>query len=430
MTEGKAFVRLGLLVIAASLAACGGAAPPSSTAATPSVQAAGSGLPSPAEGLTIGPSPDFSATAAPSPSSRSSASQTAERVARWTTTPHPIFNGGCLGVGATVDDSGRFHVAAGCWPRIEYASSTDGRSWKASMLATPAGRFDIDPLLTVDGTTLYLAFTRMRPIDPDTCGDDRPQGVVGVYYRTRELPGGKWSAATRIGHVGDYLQSFRVVDGVIHETVMTDDGGVSYASQDGSRFRATPIPGAEATSLRIGDDGRPRIAYTTGHSVRYSVVSTTGRLSTATVFSADDVVMRSPVLVLGSGDHAFVSWSAIMGSDEPGCSEAPTPSNEGTWFATDVDGGWESTRLSKDIGSASLVLDVDAGRLHATYNDRSGVRYVTRSRDGTWSGTRLDVSTELEGRVLRRDPVSGTLLLVGTSSGDETKPGIYALTAS
>ncbi len=196
---------------------------------------------------------------------------------------------------------------------------------------------------------------------------------------------------------GRYLQSFRVVDGVIHETVMAEDGGVSYASQDGSRFRGTLIPEAEEASLRIGDDGRPRIGYTTRHSIRYAVVSATGRLSTTTVFSARDVWMQSPMLVLGRGDHAFVSWSAIPSSDEGGCSDVPTPSNEGTWFATDVDGGWESTRLSKDIGSASLVLDVDAGRLHATYNDRSGVRYVTRSGDGTWSGTRLDVSTEFEG---------------------------------
>ena len=301
---------------------------------------------------------------------------------------------------------GRFHVAAGCWPRIRYASSPDGRSWKTSTLATPADRFDIDPLLTVDGSTLYLAFTRMRPIDPDTCsGDDRRRpGVVGVYYRTRELPGGKWSAATRIGHAGDYLQSFRVVDGVIHETVMAEDGGVSYASQDGSRFRGTRSRMPKRHPCGSGTTAVRGSRYTTRHSIRYAVVSATGRLSTTTVFSARDVWMQSPVLVLGRGDHAFVSWSAIPSSDEGGCSDVPTPSNEGTWFATDVDGRWELTRLSKDIGSASLVLDVDAGRLHATYNDRSGVRYVTRSGDGTWSGTRLDVSTEFEGRVLRRDP--------------------------
>ena len=428
MIKHQAMGWLALLVAAASVGACGTPPPPTSPAAVPSsdIGPTVAGQPSV---LTPLP-PERSASPIPSRQPVPTASPR-ERLARWQTTPRRVFDSGCGSPTATVDGSARFHVAAGCWPRIGYASSTDGKSWKASTLATPIDRFDINPVLTVDGSTLYLAFTRMRPIDPDTCGDDIPQGVVGIYYRTRTLPSGKWSTPIRIGQVGDYLQSFRVVGGVVHETFLADGGGVSYGSQVGSTFREIPIPGADATSLRIGDDGRPRIAYTTGHAIRYAVVSDSGRLSTASIFSADDVLMESPALVLGGGDHAFVSWSAVAGSDEPGCSEPPTPSHEGTWFATDVDGTWATKRLSKDIGSASLALDVATGRLHATFDDSRGTRYLTRAVDGTWSGSRLDVSADFLGLVLRRSPETGTLLLVGTMSGDdEAKNGIFALTAS
>lgn len=417
---------LGLLLIVAIVAACGDA-PRSPSTASPSI------LPSTATDAGASPSvsavtPKPSLQARPTPSPR-------ERLARWSTKPHRIFSRACMPVAATIDGASRFHVAAACGQRIWYATSPNGRSWKTSALAPPADRIDMAPQLAVDGTTLYIAVTRLAPVEPDTCGGEVPVNSVGIYYRSRALPNGSWSAATRIGHVGDLLQSFRVIDDVIHATVVADGGGgpVSYESQKGSTFRELRIPGASATALRIGDDGRPRIAYTTGHALRFAVV-TGGDLATTTVFSADDVLVDSPVLVLGSGDHAFVSWAAteVVDSSE-GCSGEvpPPPSHEGTWFATDVDGKWATKRLSKDIGAASLAIDVASGRLHATYNDRRGIRYVTRAADGTWSGSRLHVSADFSGAVLRRDPATGLLLLVGPMWGeDEANTGIYALTAS
>ncbi len=417
---------LGLLLTVAIVAACGDA-PRSPSTASPSI------LPSAA--TDAGASPSLSAaTQAPSPPASPTPSPR-ERLARWSTKPHRIFSRACTPVAATIDGASRFHVAAACGQRIWYATSPNGRSWKTSALAPPADRIDMAPQLAVDGTTLYIVFTRLAPIEPDTCGGETPVNSVGVYYKSRALPNGSWSAATRIGHVGDLLQSFRVVNSVIHATIVAGGGAgpVSYESQKGSSFRELRIPGASATALRIGDDGRPRIAYTTGHAVRFAVV-TGGDLATTTVFSADDVLVDSPVLVLGSGDHAFVSWAATEVIDESGgCSdEGPKPtSHEGTWFATDVDGKWATKRLSKDVGSASLALDVSTGRLHATYNDQRGIRYVTRAADGSWSGSRLDVSRDFSGAVLRRDPATGLLLLVGPMWGeDEAKTGIYALTAS
>jgi hypothetical protein len=427
MFKHRISVRVVTLVMALGVAACGQTAtPPSSAIPLPSDVVS-----APSESPIALPSAVPESSGSPKPAEPVAEPTPRPRLATWSTTPHRIFKGGCDSPVVTVDDAAHFHVASICEGRIRYATSPDGRSWKSSTLPEPADGYDQGVQLAVDGSTLYLAYTHLRPVDQDTCGGRAIQeDAVGVFYRTRELPNGRWSAPTRIGHDSDHLQSLRVVDGEIHETFWADDstGDVFYASLKGSTFRAIKIPGAEATSLRIGDDGRPRIAYTTGHSLGYAVATGSDRLATTVVFSADDVIIESPVLVLGGGDHAFVSWAAVPGGE--GC-DGPSPVHEGTWFATDVDGKWTIKRLSKDVGSASLALDVESGRLHATYNDLRGIRYVTRAPDGAWTGSRLDVTADFSGTVLRRDPRTGLLLLVGRLySDDEGMDGIHAVIAS
>lgn len=423
MNERRTAPAVWIVLVTVSLMACGQAAPspPEAVPATVEIAAtdATSGEPSTSI-LTDAASATPSETAKPTPTPTG-------RPARWSKKPRVIFDEGCLSVVATIDDSGRFHVAAECSGGIGYATSADGEAWKPSSLAAPAGRREVDPQLVADGRTLYLAYTRLRPVDPDTCsGSYVSEDPAGIYYRTRALPGGAWSKPSRLRGDGDHLQSFRVVDGVISATFRGDlgNGGVSYLSSNGSTSHVIAIQGAEATSLRVGDDGRPRIAFTGGGSVAYAVVTGGDHLKSTTVFEADDVQVGSPVLVLGGGDHAFVSWEA---APLPECG-APVPTHEGTWFATDVDGTWAVKRLSKDVGAASLVVDVATGRLHATYNDRRGVRYVTRAADGTWAGSRPDLPDGFEALVLRRDPATELLLLVG-SRADEAG-AIVSVTAS
>jgi hypothetical protein len=416
-----------LIVLTVGLAACGQTQNPP---ATPAPSSGVGGVPSASPDASPSPTTDPSTEPTPSADPSSAPTPTLRpRPVHWSTGPTRIFSVTCGSPVATVDDTGRFHVAAECDQRIRYATSADGKTWGGgSTLPTPANRFDVAPQLAVDGRTLYVAYTRLKPVDGG-CGDDGLDDI-GVYYRSRALPDGSWSAETRIGHVGDVLQSFRVVDGVIHET-FSGSGGVSYASLNGGTWHEVSIPNAQESSLRVGDDGRARIAFSTTHAIRYGVVSADGRLSVSTVFAAKDVFMGSPVLVLGRGNHAFVSFTALPMQTGGGCAEPepPNPANRGTWFATDADGSWATKHISKEISAMSLALDVDSGRLHAIYTDPRGVRYVTRAPDGTWSGSRLDPSIRLYGDVLRRDPVTGRLLLVGTSES-ETKEGIYALTAS
>ena len=193
---------------------------------------------------------------------------------------------------------------------VRYASSKDGRSWSTMLFKHPAHRFDVEPQVAVDGSTLYVAFTRLRPTDGG-CGDDGLSDV-GVFYRTRQLPSGSWSAPVRIGNIGDHLQSFRVANGVIHETVLAHDGAgpVMYGSLAHGSYRSIQIPDAIQTSLRVGDDGRARIAYSTGPTLRYAIVGADGQLSSRRIFDGRGMELTAPNLVLGAGDRAYMTWAA------------------------------------------------------------------------------------------------------------------------
>jgi hypothetical protein len=323
-----------------------------------------------------------------------------------------VFEGQCSSPAAVVDPSGRFHVVAGCGMSVRYATSTNGRSWRTTVFQHPSNRLDVEPQIAIDGSTMYVAFTRLRPTDGG-CGDD---GLVdvGVYYRTRQLPAGRWSEPVRIGNLADHLQSFRVVDGVIHETFVAHDGKgpISYGRLSGTTFLATPLPLATATSLRVGDDGLARIAYSTGGSMRYGTIRADGTLSSRTLFTSADMVMTWPNLVLGPANQAYVTWAAHLDLGG-GCAEPDNPvSKPGTYVATNESGDWIVRRLTKDVGPASIVVDTDTGQLSLALDLDRGIREYTRTPAGVWSGATIAGTRDMDGAVIRRDATSGRLLLV------------------
>jgi hypothetical protein len=326
-----------------------------------------------------------------------------------------VFSGDCYSAPAsTVDGNGRFHVVAGCGMNVRYATSKDGRSWTTTQFKHPPHRYEVDPQVAVDGSTLYVAFTRLRPTDGG-CGDD---GLVdvGVYYRTRQLPAGPWSAPIRIGNAGDHLQSFRVEGGVLHETFSSADGQgpVMYGSLAGGTFRSIRLPGAVGTSLRIGDDGRPRIAYSTGRTIRYAVVGSDMQLSTRRIFNGRQLELSDPNLVLGAGDRAYVTFAAHVpwgGGCADGGDTLPKP---GTYFATDDTGTWHVRRLSSLISEAPLVVDAATGRINAVIRGTKGLREYVRDTRGAWTNVGIPRSSTLDGAVIRRNATTGVLLLVAT----------------
>jgi hypothetical protein len=248
------------------------------------------------------------------------------------------------------------------------------------------------------------------------------------------LPAGRWAAPIRLGHVADHLQAFRVAGGVIHETFTSADGTgpVSYGRLDRGHYRSTLIPRATGTSLRVGDDGRARIAFTTGSAIRFAVVGRDASLSIRTIFRSKDLQLGPPSMVLGAGNHAYMAWQADLKHEFGGCSEPEPPPavRPGTYFATDVTGSWAVRWISKIIGQPSVAVDTVTGQADVVISYRAGIRHLARAANGTWSGKLIAGTSQIEADQLRRIPRTGGLLLVGVRWHDEGPPDVVALVQS
>lgn len=323
----------------------------------------------------------------------------------------------CSQLSAGIDVAGRDHVAAACGGNISYFVSNPDHTWSQTVFPHPTNRQDFDPQIAFKGNVVYVAYSRIAP--DGGCGGYR--GVdVGVYYRTRTQPDGAWSDPVRIGPLGDHVESFRVEGNTIHATVHSGEGGTAYyETVKGPTYHRYRIPGASgATSLRVGSDGRARIAYETPSGIRYAV-STGSGFATKPIrgTSRGD---RSPVLVLDAKNRAHVLWTR---TEEAACGDSPV----GTYYATNVDGPWTVHRITKDTGETSLQVDQTTGRLHALVNANAGLRYFTAAPDGAWTGLTVASHPSAMSPLLRLDPSTGALFIVYIDASDYESTTIVAL---
>ena len=228
-----------------------------------------------------------------------------------------------------------------------------------------------------------------------------------MYVRTRSLTSGRaWSDPTRIGKVGDQLQGFSVVGGIIHATVA--NGKVYYEMIRNGSVKRYEIPGATgATSLRIGDDGRARVAYESGNSLRYATFTGAG-------FSSKKIPGTSrgyaPALVLGANDQPYLMWRRSDRSGGCGTIDHGFPS-DGTYFSTRKGGSWHSERLVGRLQVAAIAVDTSSGRVHVLVcgkDDR--LVYLTKVGTGSWSKRIVDPSNSGPAEIVL-DQATGHLLI-------------------
>jgi hypothetical protein len=375
-----------------------GASPGASSTASPSFNSTPAaptaptalGTPMP----TGGPEPAPESTPLPTPAAGWSAAR-------------QIRAGECQGLSATIDATSRYHVASVCDGGIRYLTSKGGVDWIETSFSPPIDRLELGPQLAVDGDTVHLAYTRIAA-EEGGCGDNGLRDL-GVYLRTRHLPDGTWSEPVRIGSEGDGVQAFRAVDEVLHLTVTSANGGpVFYESQAGSTFTRIGLPNAVTTTLRVGDDGHARIAYATGHAIRYARVDGSV-FSSATVAETDETFLTSPLLVLGPGDDAYLMWTQTT-DNGGGCASPEEGPLDGTYFGTDESGRWAGRRISTRVAQTSLTLDPSTGRLHAIVGAAT-MTYFTMIGNGSWTSTELPDTNGLLNPVIRLDPTTGKVVV-------------------
>jgi hypothetical protein len=313
------------------------------------------------------------------------------------------------------------HLAAACRDSsIGYATSANGTDWTATVTEPPANRLDSNPQVAVSGSTLYLAWTRQLQEDGG-CGEDGIRDV-GVNLKTRTLPDGSWSAASRIGEPKDHLQSLRVVGSTIHATVVNEaDGKTWYETVDGDRVERTVIAGAAEAALRIGNDGVARIAYAHADGIRYGSVDHDGVRAETIPGSAHG---SGPVFALAADGTAAMFWTRYEFSG--GCAEPDPPPTDGTYFATNAGGSWKTEKISKVIGGVSLTIDSASGQIHALLGKERGIDYLHRpTRGGAWVKKALPIGKGwAQSPVIRQDPTTGWLWVffagtTGQGEGDD-----------
>lgn len=352
--------------------------------------------------------------ASPSPKPADRPKPSAIAAAKWRK-PQQVERADCESVAAVIDGAGGSHVASGCRGEI-HAMDLDTDDWDPVKFKPPEARQEFGPQLAVDGDVLYLAYTRVA-IDEGACGDDGLRDV-GVYYRTRDLSAGRaWSDPRRIGEIGDSLHALRVVGGTIHAAVGTSDGKrFFYETVRGGSYHRYQIPKATGTaSLRIGDDGRARIAYEAGGSLRYGTFTGAG-------FSSRKIPGTSrgysPMLVLGANDQPHLMW---FRGNKPGggCAEPDPLPKDGTYYSTLKGGTWRSERLVASQYVAAVTVDTISGRLHVLVSGKGGrLVYLTKVGSGAWSKRIVD-SAIAGPAVIRLDQPTGRVLVMYLRFTDE-----------
>jgi hypothetical protein len=362
--------------------------------------------------------PSAPPTVAPTTKPKPSPTAAPRWKARWSK-PRLVDTEACGGFAVGIDATSRYHLISSCGLRY---SVTDGNgAWTTTAIDDPKA---MGPLIALDGNRAYIAYWRVLPYDPDTCGGFQWPPSAGIYYRYRTLPDGPWSKAIPFGKVGDHLTAFRVDDGVLHAIVWngtSERGHTVYirATQDPVVSARHRIGANSDVSLRIGDDGRARVAYWIGDALRYGTFDGS-RFATSKV--ADGPTDGPAMLILGPGNRPHVAYTIVPPSE--GCGETDRLSRAGTYYATRVNGTWISKRITKKPDLASIALDPETGRIHILV----GKVLYTKVANRDWVSAPLPAG--VDSPVMRIDSATGNLLLVYLHTGpDGESEGLFAITS-
>jgi len=223
------------------------------------------------------------------------------------------------------------------------------------------------------------------------------------------LPHGDWSEPRRIGEIADHLHSLRVTGGTIHATVTNADDGVIYYEMlnDASSQRYEILHATGEVALRVGDDGKARIAYEAAGAIWYGVFTGSG-------FSSEEIDGSGngygPVLVLGAADRPYLLWRRGYQGRIGGCSSPDPGPDDGTYLGTKFGDRWQSERLTPAEGVRSLTVDIKTGRVHVLVTGESRLVYRFKSGSDAWS-THTFGALQPSDAVIRREPLTGALLV-------------------
>lgn len=428
-------------IIALVVGACGSSATPSvlpaspiAAIATPSAAPSGApgssatiaptAVPDPTEAAatpTPEPTPTPTSTPTPAPTPKPSPKPVAiapVSATGWTAPRALPSSTDCRDVAAAVDQAGRYQLTATCGDSIRTWASTGASTWSTRVFVHPAGRSELGPQVAITGNVEYVAYYRIAP--DGGCGSLGTD--VGVYFRSRTLPNGAWSLATKIGSVADTLQSLGVSGSTVYLIAENGDK-LYYETRTGASFHRYLVPGgSERGSLAIGSDGRARVVYETATGLRFGTY--TGSTLSSSKISGSTDRDWAPKLALDGADKPHLVWTR---SPRPGGCAGPGPDpDDGTYYGTDTSGSWVKHRITTGTGATAFDMDDATGRLYTLLTTGSGIRCYTGTPAGSWTGTKvLSSGGWVESSVVRVNHVSGAVFIAYVGDTDSGASRLY-----
>jgi hypothetical protein len=155
-------------------------------------------------------------------------------------------------------------------------------------------------------------------------------------------------------------------------------GAAEAASWSVQQRVATDPPSA----MTVDDLGHTHIVIATGTEMRY-VTDRTGRWVSTRISGQGGSV--EPAIAIAAG-KVYVVYAFIGDCDaERGCTTDPSM---GLYLTTNRTGSWTTTRIPGTRPAYWPSLRMRDGKLHVSYQDRVGIRYLT-DKSGAWVKTRV-----------------------------------------
>jgi hypothetical protein len=268
----------------------------------------------------------------------------------------------------------------GAWVSQRLLAGQDGRiAWAfPSLIADERGRVHV-------AVVRYYAW-------------DAPSATGGIWYLTDAgRSRGDFGAPTRLAGNMATSPSLRVLDGVRYLAysrcacaIGQDEAPLFFKTDRSGSWRREKVAdfGLEP-SLRVGADGRARIAYRARQGVRFTTARTRlGGFATPVRIPGSGGVSGAPSLALGAGGQAQVAWSAYRDPSGPPLAfvaapiaVAPAVVRDEVLYARRSRDGWTTPRVLGPGRRLELSLDA-VGRPHVVIGTTDRVVHRWRGGDG------------------------------------------------
>lgn len=354
-------------------------------------------------GLVLGTTVVTPAAAAGTAASRAAGAATARvSPASWSS-PVRLATGIYLGMAEVVDSTNHVNIAASGHGGVWYITDRGGTWTKTRVLTNLHNRSYNRVSIALDpNDRVYIAAER------SSCDDCAPGGSDGIFLVTDKgrARGTFASVPTKIAPAGSGEPSLKVSHGHIFLAdvrfcCMPGPMPPVYlrTNATGSWTQARVAKHGDAPALRIGSDGRARVAFTKPAGIGYAVAhSLTGSFSVSNV-PGTSIGANLAGLALDNHDQPHLVWmQSAVEAAMSGAGISNIDANYG-WRAAD---GWHAEGVGPLGGATnSLAFDLDSLGRPRVAAGGSVLKAFVRTH-GHWVGTTVATSTDVYLLALRR----------------------------